>query len=259
MTLSVQSFAKLPNDYVIIERSRGLSLLEEKLVYMLINSMQKRYEDSKREEQFDYNYIASASISFDEFVENMQIGSTNRKEIALALENLILFAIAIRTSKQDRFLTMFTEFIADYETNTIAYRFNDSFIMYFTDICKDYFKLSVQEVIALNSTHAIRIYQILKTKQNMTQCAFEYNVLELKKMINIQDKYKLYSDFKRKVIELAKQQINNSEASQFNIDYEEIKTGKAVTSIKFHILKKGKNYYDENGTLPRYKLDLIKK
>ncbi|MEY2888203.1 MAG: hypothetical protein RL027_543, partial [Pseudomonadota bacterium] len=40
---------------------------------------------------------------------------------------------------------------------------------------------------------------------------------------------------------------------------EEIKTGKAVTSIKFHILKKGKNYYDENGTLPRYKLDLIKK
>ena len=77
--------------------------------------------------------------------------------------------------------------------------------------------------------------------------------------LNIDKKYSLYGDFKRYVLELSKSQINSSEASQFNIDYEEVKTGKAVTSIKFHILPKGKNYYQENNLIAGYKLDQISK
>ena len=131
--------------------------------------------------------------------------------------------------------------------------------MSITGICRDYFKLSVEEVIGLNSTHAIRIYQLLKTKQNMDKREFEYSIAEIKQQLNIEKKYSLYANFKNKVLELSKQQINSSDASQFNIDYEEIKTGKAVTSIKFHILPKGKSYYQENNLIAGYKLDQINK
>ena len=257
--LKVQSFAKLPNDYVSVERSRGLSLLEEKLSYMLINSMQKRWESTKKLEHIDYNFIANGAITFDEFIMTMQIGSVNRKEIGESLKDLLLFALAIKTSTKDRFLTMFKEFIADYETNTIEYKFNDSFVEYFTGVCRDYFMLSVNEVIGLNSTHAIRIYQLLKTKQNMDKKEFEYSINEIKKLLNIEKKYTRYNDLKVRVLELSKSQINASEASQFNIDYEEVKTGKAVTSIKFHILPKGKNYYQEHNLIAGYKLDQISK
>lgn len=257
--LITQSFAKIPNEYVSIERSRSLSLLEEKLVYLLINSMQMRWEGTKKLEQFDYNFIAHGTISFDDFTNTMQIGSVNRKEIGESLRGLLLFAIGIRTKTKDNFLTMFSRFTADYETNSISYEFNSCFVEYFTGICRDYFKLSINEVIGLNSTHAIRIYQLLKTRQNMDKKQFEYSIEEIKKQLNIEKKYSLYGDFKRKVLELAKTQINASEASQFNIDYEEIKTGKAVTSIKFHILPKGKNYYQENNLIAGYKLDQISK
>lgn len=255
--ITVQSFAKIPNEYVSVERSRGLSLIEEKLSYMLINIMQKRWESTKELEQTDYNYIANGVITFNEFLQTMKIGSVNRKEIGESLKDLLLFALAIKTSTKDRFMTMFKEFSADYETNEIAYKFNDSFVEYFTGICRDYFMLSVNEVIGLNSTHAIRIYQLLKTKQNMDKKEFEYTIKDLKSQLNIDNKYSLYGDFKRFVLELSKTQINNSEASQFNIDYEEIKTGKAVTSIKFYILPKGKNYYQENNLIAGYKLDQI--
>ena len=60
-------------------------------------------------------------------------------------------------------------------------------------------------------------------------------------------------------LEPSKLQINSSEASQFNIDYEEIKTGKAVTTIRFHVLPKGKNYYQEKNLIAGYKLDQIVK
>jgi plasmid replication initiation protein len=257
--LKVQSFAKFPNDYVSVERSRGLSLLEEKVSYMLINAMQKRWESVKKLDKVDFDFIANGEVSFDDFIKTMQIGSVNRKEIGDSLKDLLLFAIGIRTSTKDNFLTMFKQFSADYETNLISYKFNDCFVEYFTGICRDYFKLSIEEVIGLHSTHSIRIYQLLKTKQNMDKKEFEYSIDEIKKQLNIEKKYNRYNHFKVKVLELAKSQINISEASQFNIDYEEIKTGKAVTSIKFHILAKGKNYYQEHNLIAGYKLDQINK
>ncbi|GAB4402031.1 MAG: hypothetical protein Fur0028_15860 [Bacteroidales bacterium] len=258
--LKVQTFAKIPNEYISITRSRALSTLEEKFVYMMINTMQKRMEEIKDCKEFDYEYIATGKIQIDEFVEVMQIGSTNRKEILLSIKDLILYSLIISTDETDRLMTMFSEFyIEHFGTRTIHYRFNDAFIKYFTGVCRDFFKLSIEEVIGLNSSHAIRIYQVLKTKQNMDKKEFEYSINEIKKQLNVDKKYTLYANFKNKVLELAKQQINSSGASQFNIDYEEIKTGRAVTSIKFHILPKGKNYYEENNLIAGYKMDQIAK
>lgn len=257
--LSVQPFAKFPNEYVTIERTRKLSLLEEKLVYMLINAMQKRYEIARKEAVVDYDYIANAIITINEFIKTMQIGNENKKQIRETLKNLNTFGIAIYTNTSDRFMVMFKEFYVDYNKQTIEYKFNDSFVTYFTGVCRDYFKLSIQEVIALNSTYAIRIYQLLKTKLNMDINNFTFTLHELKTILNLEQKYKQYGHFKTKVLEVAKEQINESEASEFCIAYEEIKTSRAVTSIRFHLLKKSKNYYDEKQILPAFKIDLINK
>ena len=257
--LKVQSFAKIPNEYVSIERSRSLNLLEEKLSYMLLNSMQKRWESTKKLEQIDYNFIASGIISFDDFTTTMQIGTKDDKIIYQSLKDLFDYSLAVRQGRETRFIHLFGDMIINNETRTINYKFGEIFIKSFTGICKDYFKLSVEEVIALHSTYAIRIYQMLKTKQNMDKKDFVYTIEELKKLLNIEDKYAKYNDLKKRVLELSKTQINNSEASQFNIDYEEIKTGRAVTSIQFTILPKVKNYYKENNLLPNYQQDQIKK
>ena len=256
--LITQSFAKIPNEYVSVERSRSLSLLEEKLVYMLINAMQKRWESTKHlTPQADYNYICQDEISIDDFTRTMQIGVKDDKLIYQSLKNLFDYSLAVHTEDETQFVHLFGDMKINRKTRQIKYAFSFTFIEYFIGICRDYFMLSVNEVIGLNSTHAIRIYQILKTKHNMDKKQFEYGIEEIKKQLNIEKKYKLYGHLKSAVLEIAKTQINSSEASQFNIDYEEIKTGKVVTSIKFHILAKGKNYYQENNLIAGYKLDQI--
>lgn len=258
--LQTQSFAKIPNDYVTVERSRGLSLLEEKLVYMLINSMQKRYESTKKLDKLDFEYIASDIITFDDFTEVMQIGNKNDRLIHQSIKDLFNYSLAVCNPKRTVFIHLFSRMIIEYENKTIIYKFDDLFIEYFTGICRNYFMLSVEEVISLHSTYAIRIYQTLKTKQNMDKQEFIYTLAELKQFLNISNKYKQYGHFKQFVLEIAKEQINSSSASQFNIDFEEIKTGRAVTSIKFFILKKGQfNYYQQHNLLPNYQLDKIKK
>jgi plasmid replication initiation protein len=226
---------------------------------MLINIMQKRWESTKKLDKLDYDFIASGVISFDDYRNTMQIASKDNKELILAIKELFNFTLCIEDNNVLKFMHLFTHFDVDKSKCLIKFKFSERFLEYFTGICRDYFQLSIEEVIGLNSTHAIRIYQLLKTKQNMDKKEFIYTLDEIKKQLNIDKKYKLYGHLKSAVLELAKTQINSSEASHFNIDYEEIKTGKAVTSIKFHILPKGKNYYQENNLIAGYKLDQIAK
>ncbi|MDQ1275506.1 MAG: hypothetical protein QG610_1080 [Euryarchaeota archaeon] len=257
--LLVQKYTKLPNEYVIVERSKRLSLLEEKLVYMLINSMQKRYESTKKSSEIDYKFISSDVITFDIFCETMQIGIKDNNLIYQSLKDLFNFSLAIETTREIRFVHLFKEFRISKDERTIKYWFADNFIQYFTGICRDYFSLEVQEVISLNSSHTIRIYQILKSKLNMDKKYHVYTISELKQLLNITDKYDRYNNLKQFVLEIAKSQINASEASKFAIDYEEIKTGKAVTSIRFIIQNKGKNYYAEKNLIAGYKIEQLNK
>jgi plasmid replication initiation protein len=189
----------------------------------------------------------------------MQIGAKDDKLIYQSLKDLFDFSLAVRNNSKVRFIHLFGDMVVDDEAGKIDYKFGEVFIEYFTGICRDYFQLSINEVIGLNSTHAIRIYQILKSKINMDKKEHIYPLQELKKILNIEDKYPRYNNLKISVLELSMQQINTSEASEFHIDYKEIKTGKAVTSIEFTILPKIQNYYVETNQIAGYRLDQLSK
>jgi plasmid replication initiation protein len=58
---------------------------------------------------------------------------------------------------------------------------------------------------------------------------------ELKGILKLQGKYGTYKDFRRRVLDLAVKEINASPLSEVKIDYQEIKTARAVTAVKFNI------------------------
>lgn len=84
-----------------------------------------------------------------------------------------------------------------------------------------------------------RIYEFLKQYQNIGFRTFK--IEDLKALLGIEiGEYKLYGDFKRKILLKAQQEINCE--SELLIEFEEIKTGRKVTSIKFYITSnKAKN------------------
>lgn len=87
--------------------------------------------------------------------------------------------------------------------------------------------------IGLKSKHTPRMYYFLKLYEDT---GFRIDKIEtLKRMLECED-YNYY-DFKRYVIEPAKNEINNSETSDIKFDYEPIKVGRSVEAIKFKIIK----------------------
>ena len=77
-------------------------------------------------------------------------------------------------------------------------------------------------------------------------------------MLKVTEKsYNLYSNFKAKVLAISEREIN--EKTDLNISYEEIKSGKKVTSIKFHISKKDDSSTKEPKTKDKsYGDDVVK-
>jgi len=88
-------------------------------------------------------------------------------------------------------------------------------------------------LLPCKSVYSVRLYQLLK------QYIYKHERIEsvenLKYMFEVENKYTRYSNFKEKVILSAQAELK--EKTDIYFDFEEIKTGRSITSIKFLIHK----------------------
>lgn len=96
----------------------------------------------------------------------------------------------------------------------------------------------LENVLSLKSKYTIRIFEILKS--NIFKSNISIEIDELKSLIGATKKtYDLYGDFKRNV--LLKSQKEIKEKTDISFEFEEIKTGRRVTALKFYIKDNKKN------------------
>jgi len=90
----------------------------------------------------------------------------------------------------------------------------------------------LENILSLKSKYSIRLYEILKS--NLFKNHIEIELEELKNMVCAKEKaYSIYNNFKNKVILQAYKEL--AEKTDISFEFEEIKTGRKVTSLKFYI------------------------
>jgi plasmid replication initiation protein len=95
-----------------------------------------------------------------------------------------------------------------------------------------YTSYKLENVLSLKSKYSIRIYEILKSNSYKKNITIELE--DLKNMAGSKGKsYTVYQNLKNKVINVAQKELRLK--TDISFDYEEIKTGRKVTSIKFNI------------------------
>lgn len=101
---------------------------------------------------------------------------------------------------------------------------------------KKYTSFRLENVLNLNSSHAIKIYQLL------VQCIWQgertISLDDLRSILGISNSksYLAYKGIKQRVLEISKREIN--EKTDLRINYSEIKKGRKVEAIKFKITQK---------------------
>lgn len=87
----------------------------------------------------------------------------------------------------------------------------------------------------MTSAHAVRIYELLAQHRDIGNRTI--NLAWLRETLQIApDEYKLTTNFIRKVIEVAVDQINKH--SDLTVSYKPVKTGRAITDFAFKIKDK---------------------
>lgn len=104
---------------------------------------------------------------------------------------------------------------------------------------KQYVQLNRIEIAPMKSGFSIRIYSILKAHRDKMRAhekesTMTYTLDELKSVLGIKGKYEAIDNFKRRVLNVAKKEINHN-SSTIKIDIKSIKTNRKITGIKFLI------------------------
>ena len=103
---------------------------------------------------------------------------------------------------------------------------------YMLELKKMYTSYKLSNILSLKSKYSIRLYEILKS--NLFKKEVTIELQELKNMVGAKEKaYSVYQNIKNKVIIQAQKELKNK--TDISFSFTEIKTGRKVTSIRFHI------------------------
>ena len=131
---------------------------------------------------------------------------------------------------------------------------------YLLEAKEKFLKYKLENILPLKSGYSIRMYEILKDWLELNsrygnKAEKIIKVDELREILEIPRSYQ-YGDIKRRIIEKSKKEL--IEHTDIIFDYEEIKTGRKVTHIKFIIQPNPKKSLQEKKKAQNYDLKSLK-
>lgn len=125
------------------------------------------------------------------------------------------------------------------ENNYIEMRFHSDLKPYLLDLSNRFSKYDIRNVLELGSVYSFRMFEILKSRHEIQRSyqpdldtsIIEFDLDELKSILSVEEKYKLYADFKRFTLDRAQRDLEQYCDIVFTL--KEVKQGKRVKSLQF--------------------------
>lgn len=216
----------------LIDGKQSLKLNSAKLIRAAI--MQIKPEDDE---------IKPYIVTIKDFAKLLEIDTSNVYKYADGItDDILKNPVFIRENdngKNVRWVKIpwvsFCEYSAD---AGIAIKLNDMLKPFLLQLREHYTQILLQEILAMKSVYAIRIFELLQSKIMCKVLPKEgvhiiISVQELRECCDCTDKLKQFTHFKTKVLDIAKNEIER--VTSYCLDYSYIKTGRSVTSIDFLI------------------------
>lgn len=236
MTYNAEYNTVAAND--IIKGKQSMTLQTARLIRLLVTQIAKKDKDLK-----------TYTCRITDLAKFFNIDSSNLyKEIFKICECALDSKVYIGTGNPKHPWEMFHWIsMASYDgKGTITLRLSDEIKPYVLELEKWFTRYKLKDILGFNSYYAIRLYEIIQCVDGETgnsQSELEFEVEELRQYFDCESKYKLFSDFKRNVIEVAVREINDKSDIWLKPTYK--KCGRAVASVSFEIHANFKRFANE--------------
>ena len=223
------------SNYFIMNSSYDLSLEEQKIILTLASMVQPDDEEFK-----PYKFRIA------DFMELLGIETqTKYTEIPKITKELMKKVFEIQegdTLIQTAWLSG-----AKYKRGSgeVELTFSSYLKPYMLKLGSMFTQYKLANVLSMKSKYSPRIYEILKCNEFKKQGYIEITIDDLRKLLKAETIYPLYANFKQKLLIPTQKELKK--LSDIYFDFEEIKTGRKVTSLKFYI-RSNKNKAHKNNS-----------
>lgn len=211
------------SNYFIMNCNYDLTLEEQKIILTLASMVQPDDEEFK-----------SYKFRIIDFMNLLGVSTkTKYTEIPRITKELMKKVFEIKEEKRLIQTAWLSSVIYEKGSGYVELTFSPALKPYMLRLNSMFTQYKLSNVLLMKSKYSPRLYEILKCNEFKKQGFIEISVSELRSLLKVENIYPLYADFKRKVI--VKSQIELKKLSDLYFDFEEIKTGRKVTTIRFYI------------------------
>jgi len=208
--------------HLIINSKYALTSSEINLILTLLTAIKKEDEDFK-----DYQFTLA---NFNEKTSK-KITSTDLKS---AIKGLMGKPLEIEESPTNWEIFHWFSYFR-YKDGLITCRFDKRLKPYLLEI-KDRFVVSdLRMLLPIRSSYSKRMYLLLKEYSKIGKRTF--NVEELQEVLKVPKSFKVYSEFKKKVLKRAELDINKFTDLEIKLNDKNGKRGRKVVEVTFEIKK----------------------
>lgn len=209
----------------LVEARYKFTLNEQRFILFAISKINK--EDSNIEYSFhikEFADLLELDVHDSYKVLRRLIKSIMRRPISFCPD-----------SDTEIFCNWFSRVTYKRKRATIGFIFTDALTPYLFNLKEKFTAYKLRNILQLNSVYSIRLYELLK----QSEWKGEHKIIlsELKEMLGISEYYRLYSDFKRSVLETARKELARSDMP---FKYKEIKDKQRVVALSFKLLRRRK-------------------
>lgn len=216
----------------LVEGRYRFDIWEMRIFVKMLTMIQPNDEDFKR-----YRiYLKDIISEFD-----LEKNNRSYEELKTGAEKLASREIRIpMLSPQGEAMELFTHiasgvksFLDNRQGKYIEIDFHPDMKPYLLQLQNKFLMYDARNVLKLPSSFSIRIYELLKQYETIGKR--KLTVDELKVMLDIDDKYSLYANLKKRVILKAQEDLEKYTDIKFT--FQEVKRGKSIYEIIFFISK----------------------
>lgn len=211
------------SNYFIMNSSYDLSLEEQKIILTLASMVQPEDEDFKPYKFRIADFMELLGVEDkSKYTEIPKITKELMKKVFEIQEGNTLIQTAWLSGAK------YTKGSGEVELTFSSY-----LKPYMLKLSSMFTQYKLANILSMKSKYSPRMYEILKCNEFKRQGYIEIEVEELRKLLKADNVYPLYNDFKRYVVQRTQKELKK--LSDINFDFEEIKTGRKVTALKFYI------------------------
>ena len=184
-------------DNKIIEASYKLSLQEQRIILFMSSEIKKDDDD-----------FHPVRIDISKFASLLETPNTNHSYMQQVTKDLLSKVVIIKEANKTIQTGWLSSAVYIHSEGAVELRFDPNLKPYLLKLKERFTKYHLKDVIRLKHSYSIRFYELLKQYESI---GFRYFLIEeLKKILGIQDDYKLFGDFKKRILVPVKKEFDEN-------------------------------------------------